>query len=97
MDWKTSLAAFTTVFLAELGDKTQLATFGLAAASEGRRLGVFVGSASALVLTSLIAVLAGAALGKVVPTVWLERGSGVLMIALGAWVLWTAGGTEPAN
>ena len=90
MDWKLLATAFAAVFVAELGDKTQLATFGLASASSGGRLAVFVGSALALVCTSLIAVAAGAALGKVVPPVWLERAGGVLMLGLGAWVLWKA-------
>jgi len=90
MDFKIFLSAFATVFIAELGDKTQLATFGLAAGSSGGRLSVFLGSALALVCTSLIAVLAGAAIGKLVPAVWLERAGGALMLGLGAWILWKA-------
>lgn len=88
MDWKLFASAFTAVFVAELGDKTQLATFGLAAASTGGRLAVFLGSALALVCTSLIAVVAGAAIGKVIPALWLERIGGLLMVGLGVWVLW---------
>ena len=88
MDWKVFGATFATIFLAELGDKTQLAAFGAAAASEGGRLSVFLGSALALVATSALAVLAGAALGKVVPLVWLERLGGVLFVAIGAFTLW---------
>jgi Ca2+/H+ antiporter, TMEM165/GDT1 family len=87
MDWKLAASAFSVVFLAELGDKTQLATLGLAA-SPGGRWAVFVGSAAALVTTSAIAVVAGAALGRAVPAVWLERAGGVLMVALGVWMLW---------
>lgn len=90
MDWKLFATAFTAVFVAELGDKTQLATFGLAAASSGGRLAVFLGSALALICTSLLAVVAGAAIGKVVPAIWLERAGGALMLGLGAWVLWKA-------
>jgi putative Ca2+/H+ antiporter (TMEM165/GDT1 family) len=90
MDWKLVLTTFATVFVAELGDKTQLATFGLAAASTTNRLSVFLGSSLALVATSLIAVVAGAAIGRFVPAVWLERAGGALMIAIGAWVLWKA-------
>ncbi len=88
MDWKLVGSTFVAVFVAELGDKTQLATFGLAAASKGGRLSVFLGSASALVATSLVAVLAGAALGKAVPEVWLQRAGGGLFLVLGAWILW---------
>jgi len=88
MDWKLFATAFVTVFVAELGDKTQLATFGLASGASAGRWAVFAGSALALVCTSLVAVLAGAAIGKLVPAVWLERGAGVLMLVLGAWMLW---------
>ncbi len=88
MDWKLFASAFVAVFVAELGDKTQIATFGLAAASTSGRLAVFLGSALALVCTSLIAVVAGAAIGRVVPASWLERAGGLLMIGLGVWVLW---------
>lgn len=87
MNWKLVGAAFASVFLAELGDKTQLATFALAA-SGNDRTAVFVGSAAALVCTSLIAVLVGGTLGKFVPVVWLERAGGLLMLGIGAWTLW---------
>ncbi len=90
MDWKLVATSFVTVFVAELGDKTQLATLGLASASAGGRLAVFVGSSAALVATSLIAVLAGAALSRYISPVWLERAGGALMIVVGAWVLWKA-------
>ena len=90
MDWKTFATAFAAVFVAELGDKTQIATFALASSSDRARWMVFAGSAAALVCTSLIAVVAGAALGKVVSPVWLERAGGAIMLGLGAWVLWKA-------
>jgi putative Ca2+/H+ antiporter (TMEM165/GDT1 family) len=74
--------AFVTVFLAELGDKTQLATLALAGGGQNRWL-IFAGAALALVTTSALAVLVGGAVGQVVPTVWLRRGAGVMMIVLG--------------
>jgi putative Ca2+/H+ antiporter (TMEM165/GDT1 family) len=82
MDWKVLGTAFVTVFLAELGDKTQLATLNLAAGSAAR-WAVFVGSALALVATSAIAVLGGEALARWVPALWLQRAAGVLFLALG--------------
>lgn len=86
MDWKLFLSTFGAVFLAELGDKTQLATLGFAA--EGKsRLTVFAASAGALVLTSLIAVLAGGVVARYVSPRLLTRGAGVLFIALGVWTL----------
>jgi putative Ca2+/H+ antiporter (TMEM165/GDT1 family) len=91
MDWKLFASAFVTVFVAELGDKTQLATLGLASGAGAGRWAVFAGSALALVCTSLVAVLAAGAVGKLVPAVWLERGAGALMLCLGAWMLWKAG------
>ena len=86
MDLKTLASTFAVVFLAELGDKTQLAT--LALASSGRsKVSVLVGAAAALVLTSVLAVLVGEALGRAVPGIWLRRGSGVLMMLLGGLLL----------
>ncbi len=82
MDWKLCLSTFSIVFLAELGDKTQLATFSLAAGGSSR-WAVFIGSALALVATSAIAVLLGGAIGKVVPEIWLRRAAGAAFVALG--------------
>ena len=86
----TFLTAFVTVLLAELGDKTQLATLALAAWGHARWL-VFLGAALALIASSAVAVLVGNALGQVVPAVWLRRGAGVLMIGLGALYVLQAG------
>jgi Ca2+/H+ antiporter, TMEM165/GDT1 family len=86
VDWKTLLSTFGVVFLAELGDKTQLATLSLGASGKSR-LAVFLGSALALVATSAIAVLAATALTNVVPAIWLRRGAGALMLVLGALLL----------
>ncbi len=87
MDWKLCASTFGVVFLAELGDKTQLTTFGLAASGRGGRLAVFVGSAAALVATSAIAVAAGAAIGQVVSARWLERIGGAAFVVLGLFML----------
>src|SRR5436853_4214464 len=59
MDLRFFLTVFTTVFLAELGDKTQLATFLYAAEADRSKLVVFLGAASALVITSAIGVAFG--------------------------------------
>jgi len=89
MDWKLALTTFGAVFLAELGDKTQLAT--LAFATSGRsRWAVFIGSACALVATSAIAVLAGEAIARAVPPALLKRIAGVAFVAIGVWVLWSS-------
>jgi putative Ca2+/H+ antiporter (TMEM165/GDT1 family) len=85
--WQTALTTFAAVFVAELADKTQLATLALAAESPSR-LGVFIGSATALASTSLLAVLAGGAISRVVPPAHLQRAAGALFVAMGAWMLW---------
>lgn len=82
MDWKLFVTTFATVFIAEMGDKTQLATMGLASAGSSRWV-VFAGSALALIATSVIAVLVGAAVARVIPPIWIKRGAGALFIALG--------------
>jgi len=85
--WNTILTTFATVFVAELGDKTQLAALGLAAKSPSK-LAVFIGSATALVATSLIAVVAGGTVARYIPPMYLQRGSAILFVALGVWTFW---------
>jgi putative Ca2+/H+ antiporter (TMEM165/GDT1 family) len=90
MDMKLLFTTFATIFLAELGDKTQLAT--LAFSAEGKsRLAVFIGSAGALVLTSLLGVIFGAAIAKVIPPNFIKIGAGVLFVILGLWMLFFPG------
>jgi putative Ca2+/H+ antiporter (TMEM165/GDT1 family) len=86
MDWKLFLSTFGMIFLAELGDKTQLATLGLSAASKSR-LVVFAGAALALVATSGLGVLLGGAIGRVIPAEWIERAAGLAFVVMGALLL----------
>ena len=79
------LSTATTVFLAELGDKTQLAALLLSAES-GRPVVVFVGASLALISSSLVGVLLGRWLSSLMSAQQLERGAGVLMVALGLWL-----------
>ncbi|MEB3200241.1 MAG: TMEM165/GDT1 family protein [Synechococcaceae cyanobacterium] len=79
------LSTATTVFLAELGDKTQLAALLLSAES-GRPVVVFLGASFALIASSLVGVLLGRWLARLVPAHQLERAAGVLMVALGLWL-----------
>lgn len=81
------LSTFAAVFVAEMGDKTQLATLGLA--SGASRWSVFIGAASALVATTAIAVLAADVINRAVPALWVRRGAGVLLVAIGAFYLVT--------
>jgi Ca2+/H+ antiporter, TMEM165/GDT1 family len=82
MDWKTLASTFGAIFVAELGDKTQLATLSMAAGARAK-WAVFAGSALALIATSAIAVLAGSAVTRVVPAHWLRRIAGAVFIGLG--------------
>jgi len=82
MDWKIVLTTFVAIFLAELGDKTQLATLSFASGGSSK-WAVFAGASLALILTSAMAVVAGEALGRVVPPVMVRRGAGVLFLILG--------------
>jgi Ca2+/H+ antiporter, TMEM165/GDT1 family len=81
------IQTFVAIFLAELGDKTQLATLSLATGATSRWV-IFAGSALALVASSAIAVLAGDAVTRVVPPIWMSRAAGLLFIAIGIWTLW---------
>lgn len=89
MDWKLVATTFGTVFLAELGDKTQLATLTFAAEAQNR-WAVLLGSASALVLASIIAVLAGELVSRVISPMWLKRAAGIAFVLIGAWTLYSS-------
>lgn len=86
MDWKLFVSTFTAIFLAELGDKTQLAAMTFAAGAKSKWM-VFAASAAALVLSSAIAVAAGEAVSRVVPPLWLRRGAGAVFVIMGALFL----------
>jgi putative Ca2+/H+ antiporter (TMEM165/GDT1 family) len=86
MDWKLLASTFGLIFLAELGDKTQLATLTLAATGRSRWI-VFCGAALALAATSAIAVLLGEVLARAVPAVWVRRVAGVAFLVMGGLFL----------
>lgn len=87
MDWKVFGTAFLTLFLAELGDKTQLAVITMTAKTESK-ISVFVGASLALVLVSLLGVLLGGILSQYIPTEWLQRIVAVAFIVIGILMLW---------
>ncbi|MFO0587211.1 MAG: TMEM165/GDT1 family protein [Polyangiaceae bacterium] len=82
MDWKLFGSTFLAVFIAEMGDKTQLATLSFASSGSSRWM-VFAASALALVATSAIAVLAGEVVARYIPPIWIKRAAGALFIVLG--------------
>ena len=87
MDFKLLATVFGTVFLAELGDKTQLATLLFAAKSPAGLWTVFIGASLALVLASAIGVLAGDLVARFVDPRYLSYAAGVGFIAVGIWTL----------
>ena len=84
---KTYAVVFLSVFLAELGDKTQLATLFFATNPAVGKVGVFAAAAGALVISSLLAVVAGAQVGAWVPPERLKILAGLGFIAIGLWML----------
>ena len=89
MDFKIMWMTFGMVFLAELGDKTQLATFCLSADCDPK-VSVFIGSAAALILSALIAVFFGGTLSRLVPPHYIKIGAGLFFLAAGVFMLVTA-------
>ena len=80
------ITSFSTIFLAELGDKTQLATLMLSAQS-GRPLIIFIGAALALITTSLLGVLIGQWISNNLPRDRFTLLSGIIMLSLGLYLI----------
>jgi putative Ca2+/H+ antiporter (TMEM165/GDT1 family) len=87
MDPRLFATVFTTVFVAELGDKTQLATLLYAAEGSHPKWTVFLAASAALVLTSALGVLAGAALSQYLDPRWLRWIAGLGFVAIGVYTL----------
>ena len=87
MDLKVLFVVFGTVFLAELGDKTQLATVLFASKASVSLITVFVGASLALVLSSLIAVAAGSVISQYVDPRYLSYVAGAGFIIIGIWTI----------
>lgn len=89
MDWKILGTAFITLFLAELGDKTQLAVITMSANSDSWRskLSVFIGASLALIAVTALGVLVGGILSEYIPTEWLQRIVAVAFILIGVLML----------
>ena len=87
MELKVFLTVFGTVFLAELGDKTQLATLLFAGRNAGSRLTVFIAAALALTVAAGIAVLAGSFLAGKISQKYLSWAAGAGFILIGIWTI----------
>ena len=87
MDLKILVTVFATVFIAELGDKTQLATLLFAADKEVSKITVFVGASLALILASAMGVLAGGLISHYISDKYLNYIAGTGFIAIGIWTV----------
>ena len=90
MDLKILMTVFATVFLAELGDKTQLATMLFASDSNTNKCTVFLGASLALILASGIGVMAGTLLSQHINERHLNLLAGFGFTAIGIWTLYKA-------
>jgi len=86
INWQVLGSAFLMIFLAELGDKTQLSTFAFASQSKSP-LSVFLGASLALVLSSLIGVALGGLIGRFVPERVMKVLAAVVFLGFGVWTL----------
>ncbi|BDX08618.1 TMEM165/GDT1 family protein [Planctobacterium marinum] len=91
MDWKIFFTIFASVFIAELGDKTQLATMLFAADKAVSKYTVFFAASAALIVASAIGVLAGTLLSEYINPKYLQYVAGVGFILIGVYTLYTAG------
>ena len=89
-------STFITVFIAELGDKTQLATLTISGTSS-KPLAVFLGSASALVFASLLGALAGGSISNFVPEVYLKSIASLTFFIIGIKLLINSYALDPVN
>ena len=82
MDLRVLLTTLGVIFLAEMGDKTQLAAMTMAADSK-KPWAVFIGASLALVAVSALGVLVGSLIGDYVPLVWVKRVAATAFIVIG--------------
>jgi putative Ca2+/H+ antiporter (TMEM165/GDT1 family) len=88
MDMKLLVTVFGVVFLAELGDKTQLATLLFASKSPSNLIAVFIGASAALILASAIGVAAGGIISQYVSPKLLSYVAGIGFLVIGVWTIW---------
>jgi putative Ca2+/H+ antiporter (TMEM165/GDT1 family) len=87
MDWKLFGLSFVMVFIAELGDKSQLAAISLSGQCHNPKA-IFLGAASALIFASFLGVLVGGSLAQVLPTHLLKGIAAIGFAGMGLRLLW---------
>ena len=95
MSWSLFGSTFLAIFVAEMGDKTQLAAFAMAGGATSRWT-VFVAASLALIATTAIAVIAGGVVGRYVPVIWVTGIAGALFIVMGILLLLSKAQPAPA-
>lgn len=86
MNWRVLLTTFGVIFLAELGDKTQLAAMTMAADTK-KPWAVFIGASLALICVTGLGVAVGAALSHYIPLEWVKRAAAIAFIVIGVLML----------
>ena len=86
MDWRVLVSTFSVIFLAEMGDKTQLAAMTMAAQTK-QPWAVLIGASIALTVVSALGVVVGSALGHYLPLLWIKRAAAVAFIVIGVLIL----------
>jgi len=87
MDIKCLFTVFITIFLAELGDKTQLATILFAANKQVNKITIFIGASLALILASAIGIYAGSAISLYLNEKIINYTAGIGFILIGIWTI----------
>ena len=90
MDFKILFKVFTTIFIAELGDRTQIATMLFATNKNVSKLTVFLGSSLALILVSALSVLVGGFVSQHINEKYLLYAAGIGFIGIGIWTILSA-------
>jgi putative Ca2+/H+ antiporter (TMEM165/GDT1 family) len=86
MDFRVFLTTFGVIFLAEMGDKTQLAAMTMSAQTK-KPWAVFIGASLALAAVSALGIIVGSVIGDYVPLEWVKRIAAVAFIVIGALML----------
>lgn len=95
MDLKLFVSTFIAIFLAELGDKTQLAVLAISSDSQRHvRMTVFLASCVALASTSALAVFGGDVISRFITPIWLKRVAGAAFVVMGLWYLYESSTRE---
>ncbi|MGJ3247073.1 MAG: TMEM165/GDT1 family protein [Elainellaceae cyanobacterium] len=94
MDWNLLSLSFVTVFVSELGDKSQLAAIALSSNAKSLRP-VFLGASAALLLASLLGVLVGEGTAQLLPIRWVKAIAAIGFALMAVRLLWTGDANEP--